>query len=210
MGAIDGNRVATDARGGLRHHVETAPVGIRSRGAESGDLTVDKAWIEIVKGLVINTKPLGNAGAGVDDHYVAPSHLLMGNGQTFRALQVQDQTALAAIHLKEPPSIAAVHRQVQSPAVAAGRLDLDDVRAQVGQNHRAVRARNVLGEIGDANAFHNCRHRGLLDTWLRCRAHHTLSHEPALSLNAIASVKKAGWSPIGHRIVNVELRRGLC
>ena len=63
-----------------------------------------------------------------------------------RRLQVERDVALAAL--------AAEERLAREPhAVAGDRLDLDDLRAEVADDHRAERAGEVLAEVDEADAF---------------------------------------------------------
>ena len=49
-----------------------------------------------------------------------------------------------------PPTNGGPHARVSSPR--PGLLDLDDPRAEVGELHRAVRARQHAGEVDDDHA----------------------------------------------------------
>ena len=74
-------------------------------------------------------------------------------------LQVDHEAALGAVDLEEAATLA-VQRRGVAHAVAAGRLDLEDVGPQVGEDHGAVRAGDVFGEVGDSNAGQNAGHCG--------------------------------------------------
>ena len=74
-------------------------------------------------------------------------------------LQVDHEAALGAVDLEETTPLT-VQRRGVAHAVAAGRLDLEDVGAQVGEDHGAVRAGDVFGEVGDSNAGQNAGHCG--------------------------------------------------
>src|SRR5205823_13667880 len=70
---------------------------------------------------------------------------------TARVLEVEREAALAALAAEER---ATGHAH----AVAAHRLDLDDVGAEVADHHRAERAREVLAEVDQAHSLECVHH----------------------------------------------------
>src|SRR4030095_10736128 len=75
-------------------------------------------------------------------------------GDSLGPLEVHREVALAAVHGHEGRAVAALvdGAQVTRGLPFARRLELDDIRAQVGQVHRAVGRRHRLGEVDDAQA----------------------------------------------------------
>ena len=70
-----------------------------------------------------------------------------------RVLRSSDDRALAAVQRDEVAPDAGRDRHHVPVAVARGRLDLDDVGAEVGEEHAAERPRDVLRVLDDAHAF---------------------------------------------------------
>jgi hypothetical protein len=81
--------------------------------------------------------------------------------QAFGVLQVQRHAALAAVAPQEGAALVGQLRQfrrVAAQVVAApGRLDLDHVGTQVGQEHRGQRAGDEVREVDDAHALQRQR-----------------------------------------------------
>ena len=79
-------------------------------------------------------------------HDVGPLHQLERDLQALRRLQVERDVALAAL--------AAEERLARQPhAVAGDRLDLDDLGAEVADDHRAERPGEVLPEVDEPDTF---------------------------------------------------------
>jgi hypothetical protein len=67
-----------------------------------------------------------------------------------RVREVQDHRPLVAIYAEVVRGDAVVERRRPGPGVVAARaFDLDDVGAEVGEEHRRVRARKDPGEVRD-------------------------------------------------------------
>jgi hypothetical protein len=112
------------------------------------DIRPDLAYL-----LVSQPEPVDSGGADIVDQHVA------GLDQAAHGL-----AALLRLHVPDDGSFAAIEAQVNRPhtgrlggradhacGVALGRLDLDHVRAQIGQDLRAIGTENDRGQIGDAN-----------------------------------------------------------
>ena len=69
-----------------------------------------------------------------------------------RVLEVERDRLLAAVDRSEVLAVAAVHRRPLAHRVALGRLDLDDLGAEVGEQHAAERAGGDLAELDDLEA----------------------------------------------------------
>ena len=69
-----------------------------------------------------------------------------------RRLEVERDRALAAVERVEVAALAGLERVVAAPFVAARRLDLDHVGAEVGEEHRRERGGHVLPVVEDAEA----------------------------------------------------------
>src|SRR5262249_53616580 len=67
-------------------------------------------------------------------------------------LQVEHDAALPAVHRVEARAVAAGRARHLPRRVAGGRLDLDDVGAQVSEEHGAVGTGHPLRDVEDADA----------------------------------------------------------
>ena len=75
------------------------------------------------------------------------------HGAALFTFQVDGQTALVAIETCEVATLSRRYRLEKPREIAgSGMLDLDDVRAEVGELHPAVRPRHVVADLDDANA----------------------------------------------------------
>src|SRR4029453_9697339 len=95
-------------------------------------------------------------------------------------LQVEDQAALAAIDRVEGRTLGGDGADHATSRIAIGWLDLDDIRAEVGQEHRAIRASHELRDVQDPKAFKGAR-RGRITLWI--------THCQGLGLRAQANVE---------------------
>ena len=114
--------------------------------AERRDGRVDEPRVALRQGLVADPEPIGDARAEALEADVA----LVGEAQHdvaagLRLLEVDGEAALVAVHAEERRGDPVDEWGPEpSPPFAAGRLDLDDLRPEVAEQHRAGRARRSL------------------------------------------------------------------
>ena len=142
----------------LDHEVVARLRRIGAVGAEPRDREVHEVRVELAERGVAEPERGHPADAVVLDQHVRPreeptKHLATGVG-----LQVEPDRALVPVDREEvggrPRAVGLVADPRRPPAprrVAVGRLDLDHVRAEVGEQHRAVRAGQDRGAVGDAD-----------------------------------------------------------
>ena len=159
-----------DAAERLGHDVVGRPVGVGAAAgapvAEAADGGVDQLGEALVQGLVAQAQAIHDAAAIVLDHGVGavaqPHHQLAA----FGLLQVDGDRLLVAVDRGEvaaerPQLVVGMVGPDDARVVAVERLDLDDLRALVGQQHGAERAGQHLREIDDADAIESAgRHVG--------------------------------------------------
>ena len=125
-------------------------LGVGPGRAEAGDGAVDQPRMLAGEGLV---RELGSGlpvETDVLDQHVRPERERPRVRAPSRVVEVEDDAALAAIP-HDPRRQLAVR-------VAAGRLDLDDVRSVVGEQHRREAAGHALREINHAEVLQDGRH----------------------------------------------------
>ena len=76
-------------------------------------------------------------------------HELQQYRKALGLLQVEHEAALAAVHAEEGAALGLERRRVLAQRVAAGRLDLGDFRAKVGEQRAAVGPGDIAAEIED-------------------------------------------------------------
>ncbi len=114
-------------------------------------------------------------------------------------LQIQADAALAAIGVAEKYRVLALAQaDVTSRVAAAGRLDLDHVRAMISHDHGQVRPREKLGQVDDAVAFE------LHATAAACSSLNSCSVRPASRRSSSVSAPNAEQTLDGSRLA-VEL-----
>src|SRR5688500_7661865 len=163
---------ADNATHGLRDDIVGGPLGIWAfpgpRVAEAPDSGVDQPRVSLVNGLVAKAEAVHDANAEVLDNSVC----CIDEGEHAFAFgwlfEVDDHAALVAVDACEVAAegllrIAFWKRLAEAAEVAFGRLDLDDIRAEVCQEHRAKRPGERAREVdySDANqrAGRGFRHR---------------------------------------------------
>src|SRR2546425_2711270 len=128
------------AAGPVGRDVESRKLGIGPLVAVTGEVAVDETRIPLHHVLIGQLQSLACWMGGVDDQHVCPLDQSLENLPRLGRFQVECQSPLVAI--VQMPGIvlggAGLGRNLvpNSPGVARGRLDLDDVGAEVGQDHR--------------------------------------------------------------------------
>jgi hypothetical protein len=133
-----------EARARLEDRVEAGkPVEAALRAADRGrhERGVDRA-----QAIPAEPEALHHAGTEVLDDDIRVADQLLERRAPVGVLQVEHERAFAAV-----PAVEAVGSHAKR--VAVGRLDLDDVGAEVAEQHRTDRAGDEAREIEDANAF---------------------------------------------------------
>jgi hypothetical protein len=102
--------------------------------------------------VVPDSEAVGDADRHVVVDDVGLLDQLARDVDALRVLEVERDVALAAL---------ATHERLvdEAHAVAGERLDLDDVGAEVADDHRAERPREVLAEVDEHDALERSRHQ---------------------------------------------------
>ena len=139
--AAHGVQVGKQPAGRVQHPFERADIGLPQVGrCEARQRQVDQARMPLGEHVRAETEPVHHARPEVLDHHVGGGDQAPGGGAPGLALQVQLQPCLAAV----------VHRirgVAGIGAPSAGPVDLDYLRALVGQQHAGQRPRDVVAEI---------------------------------------------------------------
>ena len=142
-----------EAADALGHDVEPWPVAVGPGLAESTDGAVKDVLADLPHGVVVDAEASGDAGAEVLDHEVSAGAQFEEELAAALGLQVKGDRPLAAVGHRERIALAVDLRGHSARIVASARLlDLDDVRAELGENHRAVRARQESRQVEDPEA----------------------------------------------------------
>ncbi len=104
------------------------------------------------EGLVVQPKPLRDARSVRDRYDIGSKRQPSGDLAPFLSLQVKRDAPLPAVHADEAAALVRRDRRCVPPGIALRPLNLHDVRAHIGQHHRAVRPRDVLGEVDDLDS----------------------------------------------------------
>ena len=153
-------------RARLRDIVEvvTDEVAIRPGLAEAGHRAIDQPRVARREHREVDPKPLGDAGAELLDHHVGALRQAQEDLAPCPALEIEPDRFLV------PPK-RVVHAQAGRRALrlARGRgllgapsrrcpwfLDLDDIRAKVAEDHRAMRTGCELGEVDNLDTAERC------------------------------------------------------
>ena len=137
-----GQRAVGGGRG-ADHALPAGQAGPRVVGGEAGHGAVDDAGIGGQDRVRAEAEAVHHARPEVLQDDVGGAGQPPGQGQAARVLEVDDDGPLAAVP-------GGVGRGV--PPGAAGRVDADDLRALVGQQHPGQRAGHVLAEVDNADA----------------------------------------------------------
>ena len=139
---------------GLHGGVEGGAVASGAGESEPGDGAGDHAGVELAERGIVGAEPPGYAGAVVVDDDVGPADEVGEHLLAAAAAEVDDDAALVALQVHDVGRERAHHqggtRAVELARVlAAGRLDLDDVGAEVAEYRRGERPGDDRGEVDD-------------------------------------------------------------
>ncbi|MCY1228154.1 hypothetical protein D9M72_404520 [compost metagenome] len=143
----------------LHHLVEGRALRVRAGLAEAGDRAGDDARVHRGKRGVVDAQPLGDADAEVVEHHVGLAHEIEKHRLAGRRLEVDAHALLVAVEREvvRAHAVARIVRVVLQQAAraftAAGRLDLDGARAEVGQQHGAVGAGQHVRQVQHGDVF---------------------------------------------------------
>jgi len=157
--ADHGGRAFGVARGlhqaahGLHDDVVGRQVRQRPGLTEARNTHVDQPRIHAAQGHGADAQALGHAGAEVLDHHVGRGGQGGDGLRGIGVLEVEHQALLVAVERREQAAHAFAHGADVAVVIARGRLDLDDLGPQVGQQGRGQRARQHAAEVEDAHAI---------------------------------------------------------
>src|SRR5262249_28110727 len=100
--------------------------------------------------LVAEPQSLQRAGAIILDHDVAGANEFAPGEPPRLGLEIERHALLVAVHGLEERVVEAA--PAAKGITVAGRLDLDDLRAEIGQQHAGVWPAYVARELNDAYA----------------------------------------------------------
>ena len=139
---------------GLHEHVVGLAVAIRAVRAVAGDPAPDEARMARGKLVVTQAEPLHGAGREIVHEDVGAREEPLAHVAIVRVLHIEHDAALAAIQPREVRRDAVERAIVMAREIAAaGPLDLDHVRAHVGELARAERSGRGLLERDDPYAI---------------------------------------------------------
>ncbi len=120
------------------------------RRTEAADRGVDDPRVGGRDGVVVEAEARETAGAEVLHHDVGAAGELLGERDVAGVLEVEGDGALVAVDPEVVRRDAVAHGRLPRPGVVAGgRLDLDHLGAEVGEQHRGVGAGQDPREVGD-------------------------------------------------------------
>ena len=140
--------------------------------------------------LVVESHRRHDAGTEVLQHDVGLAHQRGEDLLAAVAAQVEADALLAAVVDGEIDALAAHHRRVAARLLAARRLDLDDLGAEVGQDHAAARAGLETRQLENTNAVQRKGHGYSTMSFLRLCTNATTSRcsfAPTLNLASVAA-----------------------
>ncbi len=142
-----------EAADALRHDVEPGPVLVRAGLAEAADRAVEDVGSHRPHRFVVDAELVDDSRPEVLDDQVGVARQPQEDLASLVGLQVEGDAALAAVGHGAGVALPADLGLEATRVVAGdGLLDLDDVRAELGQHHRGVGAGEEPGQVEDAEA----------------------------------------------------------
>ena len=122
-------------------------------GRALGELRGDDARIALAHVLVADAEPLAYAGAERLHEHVGRRREREQPLAILGLLEIEHDALLAAVQVAEVNAGRSVGRPDAPRRIAVRRLDLDDLRAMIGQRERQVRPRQEHREVDDAQTL---------------------------------------------------------
>ena len=157
----------------LQHGVVAGQAAQRAIGAEARDRAVDEARMPLRERVVAEAPLLHRAGQEILDQHVGALEQAREHRLSGRLAEIERERALAAIDRGEVGGVAVLveRRAEQARLVAERRLDLDHVRAVVGEHLRAQRTRQHARQVDHPNAVERAHRHAARRQFHDARAH---------------------------------------
>ena len=146
-----------DAGERLRHGVVAGHRPTDRTRTERIDVVADHVRISGAHGRCADADPIGDARSHGLQHDRRGSGQRERDLDALRVLQVDDDAALADRHVAMDDAAIADVRRPEARVVAFGRFDLDDVRAELREDHRRDGSRDARRELDDPHAVASAR-----------------------------------------------------
>ena len=104
----------------------------------------------VAEGVIVDAQPMGNAGPEILNNHVGVLRQRPRFVHAVRGLEIDDDAFLASVPLDGTGSVP----ELFSP----GRLDLDDLSAEVGHHHGGDTTSAAAGEVEDCDAIKDLCH----------------------------------------------------
>src|SRR4029453_2127705 len=143
-----------DAAEGLHQRLVAGAVLARAGASERRDRAVHQPRVDRRQLVVAQAEGLHRAGPEVLDQDVGAGDHALEDRHALRRLEVERHVPLVAVDDQERRGLPVLVRRPRARLVAArGVFDLDDVGAEIGQEHAAERAGQHPGEVEHADTF---------------------------------------------------------
>ena len=143
-----------DAGNALQDAIIGGPATVRAAGTEPGDGAVHQTGLSRATGRGIEAKPRQRLRTNIRDQHVTAGEDGQQRLARLRQFQVKTDRAFAAVEMQVFARHLSGRRWTAQGAkqVAARRLDLDDLRSEIGEPQRRSRADDDAGKIKDLDA----------------------------------------------------------
>ncbi len=151
-----------------RRRIEAAAWRLLAPLTVRGDRRVDQPRVQGSEILPADAEPRARIERRVGDEHVGGPHEAMQDGPTLRAAEVERQPALGAV-VDDPPIVVrtvgnAGSARAMAIGVAVGRLELDDVGAEIREDGRGDRPRDEAGAVDDTETVEQEHRRGSISS----------------------------------------------
>src|SRR5215471_5581235 len=151
-----------EARHGLPQRVESWPLAVWPVLTEAGYRYEDDPAVQDGQPLVVEAHRAHDTRPDVLEHDIRLGDEGREDLLALRMPKVEADALLAPVVHGEVHALPADHGRMLARLLAARRLDLDHLGAQVGEQHAAARARLEARQFEDADAVEATRHGGRL------------------------------------------------
>ena len=143
----------TDATHAERHAVVARLVTLRAVLSETRNRRINDRRVERAHRLVAETHLGGSAGQEVLDDHIGARRQDQREIAALGFFQVDRDAALVPVHRREGRADAVLAADVAHVVASTRPLDLDHIRAEIGEQHSAIGSRDDARQIENLDSF---------------------------------------------------------
>ena len=156
LGLVHVREQAQQPAHGLPHRVIARPVRRGTTVAEARDRAIDESGVALPHRIPSKAEAIQRPRAQILDHHIRLFHQAQRMGLAFGGFEIQRHALLVAVHRAEGGVVTCLAPTAEG-ITGFRRLHLDDVRAEVAEQHAGIGPADIAGELDDLDTL-QCAH----------------------------------------------------